>query len=58
MLKKYMPVFKPVKVGLIEINEDYFVVLRDDGKKFKFTIRQNIEEDYQRGTIKKIEEME
>ena len=62
LIKKNMPVFEPVKVRLISINEDYFVVRREDGKTFKIIIRQSNEtiggKIYERGTVSQVVEMQ
>jgi hypothetical protein len=61
LLKKSMPVFEPVKVRLIDIQENYFVVKRDDGKSFKLMVRQAKEtsggQTYERGTIREVIEI-
>jgi len=61
LIKKYMPVFRPAKVRLMKIHEDYFIVQRDDGKVFKFHVREMNEtisgKIRERGTIKEVEEL-
>ncbi len=62
MLKNCMPVFRPEKIRLMKIHEDYFIVRRDDGKLFKLIIRQYNEtihgEIREHGTIKELIEIE
>ena len=61
LIKKYMPVFMPAKVRLMNIHEDYFIIRRDDGKVFKLHIRVMNEtingKIRERGTIKEVEEL-
>ena len=58
LVKKIIPVFEPRKIRLLSINEDYFIIRRDDGKIFKMIVRQANETIgntlYERGTISEV----
>ena len=62
LVRKIMPVFEPRKVRLLNINEDYFTVRRDDGKTFKIMVRQANEKIgnklFERGTISEVIELQ